>query len=176
MTKKLSLIQKLTHISKRCLVFMVCWFMASLMVFLLVKPDKNTINAGQMFLVCATKLKDDGERHFAKAGQMAYYDLKDIKQRPDDFRLCHESAELIFDDFHVMTLSVNDGVYHLATLNDSLGDPLEYWYQVEQNTVKPLAWRHGLNNARFLALLMGLFLAVVLYKLVRWWSKQKSKQ
>lgn len=162
------LIQKLIHSAKRFLLFLVCWAICGLVIFVFNQPDKRAVTDFDYFSVCATKLKDDGENYFAKAGEVAYYPLKDINNNPNNFSLCHKPHKRSFiNEWHTMSFQKDGDEFYLKTTSDSMGDPFEYWYTIENNTVKPMAHRYGGNMARFVAIMLGWGLAFLPYRLVQ---------
>lgn len=162
------------HRLSRFILFIICWLALSGVIFILTIPDKRPPKDFFM-MACATKLIPDDKPHFAKAGEMAYYSLDEINQNPANFKLCTAPVERYFaSEWHTMALTPQKDGYYLQIWTDSMGDPLEYWYRIDDGKAVAVAWRTGLTMAKITAGFLGLMFAILPYRGILWlWRKRR---
>lgn len=152
----------------RFLIFMVLWFGLGQVIYLVTQPKFTKPN--EYFAICAEKLvKDDRP--------LPLYTIKDYQANPSEFRLCKTPVKYRKWYFRLELYQNADQSYLLKTWSDSMADPTEYHYNIVNDNIEPIAWRHSTMLTKVMAYFYGLIIGTIIYKLVkRIYFRKKSWQ
>ena len=169
---KAPFINRLTKRLIRLAVYGLCWFVAYLgLYYFAIKPELRTPKT-EFFYICAI---DTVDANSFKANIPFPTLLTDWQANLNHYQLCDkpisQSLEISRMDFR------HDGKYwHLIWHNDSLADPLEYFYQIQNDTsgaqIIPIYERRGDISAKMMSGFLALVLGYMLSRLV-WFVYQR---
>lgn len=150
----------------RFILFILGWVGVSQVINLFNQPIFT--EPTEYFTICATTLNDDRP--------LPLYTMKTYKQNPSDFKLCQAPTKQVSEDgIAYFTLTqMEDQSYLLTTWNDSLADPIEYHYRIDNGEVTPIKWRHGLMKARLMNYFYGLIISMMGYAVLNRIYKRKQ--
>lgn len=154
-------------------VFVLCWAGCATLYYQFAKPDFAPAKA-EFFYVCAHKIGDSADDYPVHA-------LTQIQQNPNAYRLCNAPTQWqsgdVYTNYIQMTLDqTSDGNWHLKQWSDSMGDPLDMIYRIENNTITPLFYRNGTQLTRAIGIFFGFFLGLGLSRLFWWFWYQFYKK
>ncbi len=138
------------------------WLLATLLIYALgTRPPWRAPN--ELFRVCVA----------TAAGPV----LQPLATLDPTATLCTSPlAAFAGGDGHGLRLSVAGDIWLLQSYRDSLADPVEYRYRLENGRPRPRDWRHGATMARLLAALGALLptaLALALFRRV--WQRREGR-
>lgn len=146
-------------------VFVLCWAGCTTLYYQFAKPDFAPAKA-EFFYVCAHKVGDSVDDY-------PVHPLEQIKQNPNAYRLCDTprqwQSDNVYANYVHMELSQrSDGTWYLKQWTDSMSDPFESIYRLDNDTITPLFYRTGTQLTRAMGIFFGLFLGLGLSRLF-WW-------
>ena len=174
---KTPLPDRLTKKLIRLVVYGLCWTVAYLgLYYFAMKPELRTPKT-EFFYICAIDTVDTTS---FKANIPFATLLTDWQANPNHYQLCDkpisQSLEVSRMEFR------HEGEYwHLIWHNDSLADPLEYFYQIQNDAggaqIIPVYERRGDISAKMMSGFLALVLGYMLNRLVwRIYQRKLVKQ
>lgn len=146
-------------------VFVVCWVLCATLYYQFAKPDFTPAKT-EFFYVCAHKIGDSADDYPVHA-------LTQIQQNPSIYRLCNtptqwQSSNINTNHIRMTLEQTSDGNWYLKRWTDSLGDPSEMIYHIDDSTITPLLYRNGTQLTMAMGIFLGLFLGLGLSRIF-WW-------
>ncbi len=153
----------------RFIVFMLCWIGLSQLMTRFNQPKFHTPT--EFFVICASNSLGNDK-------PLALYTITEYQANPQAFHLCQNPTEQASDNgiFRMTLTQRPDQSYLLTTYNDSLGDPLEYHYRIDDGKVVPIGWRHGGMIRDMMSYFYGLIISMVGYSLIKRWCLKRATQ
>ncbi|MFC2406562.1 MAG: DUF6404 family protein [Cardiobacterium sp.] len=137
---------------------LACWLLLSLGFFLLLAPKLDTPNA--FFSVC---ILDDARPQLVRLAAPTQWQSKPLCREP----LYFEEN----DGLHRIYLERDGDALYVREFADSMGDPLEFSYCLDDSTqpptITPLWWRRGTLMMKPISAFIAIPFAMVFYRILR---------
>lgn len=137
---------------------LACWLLLSWGFFLWLAPKLDTPNA--LFSVC---ILDDARPQLVHFAEPAQWQNKPLCREP----LYFEEN----DGLHRIYLERDGDALYVREFADSMSDPLEFSYRIDDSTqpptVTPLWWRHAATLKKMVSAVFAIPFAVILYRILR---------
>lgn len=137
---------------------LACWLLLGWGFFLWLAPKLDTPNA--LFSVC---ILDDARPQLVHFAEPAQWQNKPLCREP----LYFEEN----DGLHRIYLERDGDALYVREFADSMSDPLEFSYRIDDSTwlptVTPLWWRHAATLKKMVSAVYAIPFAVMLYRILR---------
>ena len=152
---------------------LACWLLLGWGFFLWLAPKLDTPNA--LFSVC---ILDDARPQLVHLAEPTQWQSKPLCREP----LYFEEN----DGLHRIYLERDGDALYVREFADSMSDPLEFSYRIDDSThpptVTPLWWRHAATLKKMVSAVYAIPFAVILYRILcrimirRFFRKEDSRE